>query len=296
MTTTARFQSLRSWDDDESPTHPSPRFMLSKPTPIVTTRRGFESYPLQSFEEIVAVSPNRRISTQDAPKGPRALSFRRSFGDYGDTDGEFRGKQDRILNNSVRDPSHVAAAKWHSRTDSVASSSTGDKSALLGSPQSINFVPFSPYKDSPSPGMGQGGIGPSPPVSPPWYRDSVIPGRKRAKRHPFSESFEPPRWRIILIHVLMCIVAYPLLTITAVVATKGKTLFWTRLIVGLGCGIVGFALGLSLLALARAFLEAASKRLGVPWIFNFDTLFFSRKKPGRRWFISRALNMHPESR
>ena len=72
-----------------------------------------------------------------------------------------------------------------------------------------------------------------------------------------------------MIHVLMCVVAYPLLTITTVVATKGKTLFWTRFVVGLGCGIVGFALGLSLLALGKAFLEAASKWLSVASVVVF---------------------------
>ena len=246
MSTIARFQSLRSWDDGESPTHPPPRSMSPKPT--ATTRHGF-SHQLESFEEIVALSPNRRISTQDAPKGPHALSFR-SLWNYGDTDGEFR----RMILNG---PAHGAL---NSRTDSMGSS-TGDKSALVvDSPQSADFVSFLPYKDLPSPGMGQGSSRPPPPVSP-SYRNGVISVPKRAKSHPFSESFEPPRWRIILIHVLMCVVAYPLLMITTVVATKGKTLFWTRLVVGLGCGIIGCALGLSLLALGKAFLEAASEWL-----------------------------------
>ena len=74
-----------------------------------------------------------------------------------------------------------------------------------------------------------------------------------------------------MIHVLMCVIAYPLLTITAVMA-KGKTLFWARFIVGVGCGIVGFGLGWSLKALGKAFLEAASKLLTECAIVVFSML------------------------
>ena len=145
MANTARFQSLHSWDDGESPTHPLSGSMSSKPT--LTTRHGF-SHQLESFEEIVALSPNRCISIQDAPKVPRALSFRSLWG-YGDTDGKSRRKQDRILDNPlnkpVHDPSHLASA-LDSRTDSMGSSAD-DKSALVvDSPQGADFVSFLPYK------------------------------------------------------------------------------------------------------------------------------------------------------
>ena len=144
MTITARFQSLRSWDADESPAHPSPRSMS---TP--TTHQDF-SYNLESSEEIVALPRNQRILIQDAPNGRRALSFR-SIWDYGGAGGNSRRKQGRILNIPVRDPSNAALA-FHSRTDS--GSSTGDNTALLASPQSVEFASeFSPYEDSPS-GMG----------------------------------------------------------------------------------------------------------------------------------------------
>lgn len=80
---------------------------------------------------------------------------------------------------------------------------------------------------------------------------------KTPRRHPFAKNFELPHWKRILVHVLLCLVAYPLLTVFTIIA-RDRPLFWTRLIVGLGCGVVGFSLGLSLLGLGKAFLEAAS--------------------------------------
>jgi len=84
----------------------------------------------------------------------------------------------------------------------------------------------------------------------------VLP--KRAQSHPFAKGFEPPQWRSIFIHIIMCLVSYPVLVAFAAVA-RGRTLFWTRLVVALECGIVSFFLGLSLLNLGRAFFEAASE-------------------------------------
>jgi len=172
-------------------------------------------------------------------------------------------QEDRILNDAIDNPSDPSPG-LDSRTESILGNGTDDP-GTLGSPQIVN-VPLSPHR-GPSPRMGRGGSGSSPPVFPPWYRSGgrgLIPVPERAERHPFAESFEPPRWRMISVHLLLCVIAYPLLLITTVVATKGKTLFWTRLVVGLGCGIVGFTLGLSLLALGKAFFEAASKWLDVP--------------------------------
>ena len=59
----------------------------------------------------------------------------------------------------------------------------------------------------------------------------------------------------------MCVIAYPLLMIIAAVA-GGRALFWTRFVVALGCGILGFGLGFGLMAPGKAFLEAASKCSG----------------------------------
>lgn len=74
---------------------------------------------------------------------------------------------------------------------------------------------------------------------------------------PFSSAYEAPNWALIVLHVGLCLIAYPVLMIFVLIA-KDRTIFWTRFAVSCGCGVVGFCLGLSLLNLARAFLEAAS--------------------------------------
>ncbi|KAG5651681.1 hypothetical protein H0H81_007842 [Sphagnurus paluster] len=80
---------------------------------------------------------------------------------------------------------------------------------------------------------------------------------KPHRKHPFADGFEAPRWPNILFHVALCLVAYPLLLIVTLIARE-KPLFWTRFIVGLGCGIIGVSLALSLLKLAQAHLEATT--------------------------------------
>ncbi|KAF9268361.1 hypothetical protein L218DRAFT_854066 [Marasmius fiardii PR-910] len=85
-----------------------------------------------------------------------------------------------------------------------------------------------------------------------------IPSPSKGRRHPYaSNGFEPPQWKKIIFHVFLCAVSYPFLLLVTVLA-KGRTLFWCRVIVGIGCGLVGVSLGLSLLELAKAFLEAAT--------------------------------------
>ncbi|KAK0189510.1 hypothetical protein F5146DRAFT_628992 [Armillaria mellea] len=83
------------------------------------------------------------------------------------------------------------------------------------------------------------------------------PISEQRKHHTLKKSFEAWEWPKVLIHVILCLAAYPILTIFVVIA-RNKTLFWSRLFVGVGCGTIGFVLGLSLLALARPFLEAAT--------------------------------------
>jgi hypothetical protein len=78
------------------------------------------------------------------------------------------------------------------------------------------------------------------------------------EQHPFAEGFEAPIWTHLLIHVGLCLVAYPLLIIFTVIA-RNKSLFWTRFIVSMGCGLIGLSLGLSLLRLGKRFLESASE-------------------------------------
>ncbi len=81
---------------------------------------------------------------------------------------------------------------------------------------------------------------------------------KPPKRHPFSQLYEAPKWKTFVVHTLLCLLAYPFLLIFVSIA-RGRTLFWTRLAVGAGCGVVGFLLGLSLIGLARRHLEAAGE-------------------------------------
>lgn len=81
---------------------------------------------------------------------------------------------------------------------------------------------------------------------------------KPPKQHPFSQLYEAPKWNTLAVHTLLCLLTYPFLLIFVIVA-KGRTLFWTRLLVGAGCGIIGFLLGLSLIGLARRHLEASGK-------------------------------------
>ncbi|KXN81637.1 hypothetical protein AN958_04098 [Leucoagaricus sp. SymC.cos] len=77
------------------------------------------------------------------------------------------------------------------------------------------------------------------------------------KKHPFSQWFETPKWKTFAVHTLFCLLAYPFLLIFVIIA-KGRTLFWTRVAVGVGCGITGVLLGISLVGLARTHLEAAA--------------------------------------
>ncbi|PBK73185.1 hypothetical protein ARMSODRAFT_881019 [Armillaria solidipes] len=75
--------------------------------------------------------------------------------------------------------------------------------------------------------------------------------------HGVEKNFEAPEWHKIIIHVILCLIAYPFLFLSVKIA-QNRTLFWSRLIVSVGCGVIGFALGLSLLSLGRPFLEAAT--------------------------------------
>ncbi|KAK0237132.1 hypothetical protein EDD85DRAFT_770802 [Armillaria nabsnona] len=97
----------------------------------------------------------------------------------------------------------------------------------------------------------------SSPTSASLRAPSVGASPEQQKHHTFEKSFEASEWPKIIIHIILCLLAYPILTIFVVIA-RNKTLFWSRLFVSVGCGAIGFALGLSLLSLARPFLEAAT--------------------------------------
>ncbi|KAG5645259.1 hypothetical protein DXG03_006561 [Asterophora parasitica] len=113
-------------------------------------------------------------------------------------------------------------------------------SHLLGGypPQDTSYEGF-PYKPPKSPALYPGGL------------------PKPHRKHPLFSGFEAPKWKAILLHVGMCLAAYPSLLFIVLIARE-KSLFWSRFIVGLGSGIIGVALGLSLLGLARRLLEAAT--------------------------------------
>ncbi|XP_006459732.1 hypothetical protein AGABI2DRAFT_202095 [Agaricus bisporus var. bisporus H97] len=78
---------------------------------------------------------------------------------------------------------------------------------------------------------------------------------KPLRKHPFSQRYEVPEWTSLAVHTFFCIISYPVLLAFVQIA-KGRTLFWTRLIVGIGSGITGVLLGNSLLQLSRRHLEA----------------------------------------
>ncbi|KAJ7122886.1 hypothetical protein C8R44DRAFT_156846 [Mycena epipterygia] len=80
---------------------------------------------------------------------------------------------------------------------------------------------------------------------------------KPPRRHPFARGFEAPEWRFIVIHVAFCVLAYPVLMAFVAIANH-KTIFWSRVVVGVGCGALGVALGLSLSRLGQRFFEAAT--------------------------------------
>ncbi len=97
-------------------------------------------------------------------------------------------------------------------------------------------------------------------LSLPWFgrrHPSYAPIEGYKKYHTVETSFEASERPKIIIHIILCLVAYPMLFLFVVIACN-KTIFWSRFFVGVGCGAIGFALGLSLLSLARPFLEAAS--------------------------------------
>ena len=81
---------------------------------------------------------------------------------------------------------------------------------------------------------------------------------KKPRRHPFSKRYEAPDWGRVFRHFVLCGLAYPIL-LGFVIAANGKTITTSRLIIGLGCAILGFFLGGNLLALARYIIEAVSK-------------------------------------
>lgn len=96
--------------------------------------------------------------------------------------------------------------------------------------------------------------------SPSFFRRLTL--TKPLRKHPFSKLYEVPEWISLLIHTFLCVVSYPVL-VAFVQIVKGRTLFWTRVIVGIGSGITGVLLGRSLLQLSRRHLEATGVSLTI---------------------------------
>ncbi|KIY63410.1 hypothetical protein CYLTODRAFT_432999 [Cylindrobasidium torrendii FP15055 ss-10] len=107
------------------------------------------------------------------------------------------------------------------------------------------------YNDTPQPTS-------SDPLAP-KFPSSAFPPSAPVPPHPipFAQRFEYPHWKRILFHILLLALAYPFLLLFVVIA-RNRSLFWTRAIVAIGGGVLGFVLGLSLLSLAQPHLEAAT--------------------------------------
>jgi hypothetical protein len=77
-----------------------------------------------------------------------------------------------------------------------------------------------------------------------------------------SKNFERPNYFLLFTHLILCGLAWPILYVFTLIA-RDKTLFWARLVVSMGGGIVGVSLGFTLLNLSKRFLEAASEHLNL---------------------------------
>ncbi|KAF4602487.1 hypothetical protein EYR40_005696 [Pleurotus pulmonarius] len=83
------------------------------------------------------------------------------------------------------------------------------------------------------------------------------PPSRSGRQNLFARSFEAPDWRLLVLHTVLCLLAFPTLLVFTIIA-RNRTLFWTRFIVSIGCGLVGFFLAISLINMGKAFLEAAT--------------------------------------
>ena len=97
----------------------------------------------------------------------------------------------------------------------------------------------------------------SPPVTPSKFYHSRRPGK-----HPFAKGFETPQWKLLGLHTVLCLLTFPWVYGFALAAFDAS-LFWARVVVGVGCGVPGILLGLSLTKLVKPIMEAAGKRLSI---------------------------------
>ncbi|KNZ77671.1 hypothetical protein J132_04490 [Termitomyces sp. J132] len=147
--------------------------------------------------------------------------------------------QYRSLNEAIHDD--VSQPDFDPRILEFDSISDSESANSVSSAPSLRPLHLSAvYTDSPSKPL------------PSYSLHSALLGKQ-----PLANGFEKPYWRDILLHIALCLVSYPILLAVTLVA-RNKSIFWTRFIVGVGCGLVGLGLGYSLLTLAKSHLEAAT--------------------------------------
>ncbi|KAF8811878.1 hypothetical protein BYT27DRAFT_7088549 [Phlegmacium glaucopus] len=156
---------------------------------------------------------------------------------------------------------HLANFSWkrggrYTRLESLKyddTSPTGfDSQKLFSHSPDSNATLFSPLSNTESPASSSFFKSPTLGLYPPSPAFS-----RKLKQHPFMTGCEPPQWRNMAVHVVLCGLAYPVLLASVIVA-QGKTLFWARLFVGVGSSLLGLMLGVSLTVSGRRMLEAAT--------------------------------------
>ncbi|KDQ10052.1 hypothetical protein BOTBODRAFT_36497 [Botryobasidium botryosum FD-172 SS1] len=126
--------------------------------------------------------------------------------------------------------------------------------AFIDYPKEQPFIP-QPHISSNEPGSDKHGI--FPPLPPGTIRRLSSSSSLRNSGHPFfPHHFEKPNYYLLIRHVTLCVFAFNVIYLVGNGGVKRLPLFWARVIVGLGCGFVGFVLGWSLLDIARRHLEA----------------------------------------
>ena len=239
-------QEVMSYGQEEQPPLPS-KDRLTPPRPIVLESSGRNS---PSIPSVSYKTPYDVADEGDIPQQPLhatqtvRLPLTRNVGPEGiiridvpHSSGSERGKNDKRLSDYRWTAASTDDTEYHSPGRRLYSSSV---EALCATEMPLSSPNSSKYFDT------------TPPSTSIFGKFPKLPAR-----HPFAKNFEVPRWRKLAIHTGLCALSYPFLLIF-VIAGRGQTLFWSRLFVGAGCGILGVMLGISLMNLARGVLEAAS--------------------------------------
>ena len=108
------------------------------------------------------------------------------------------------------------------------------------------------------------------------------------QKNGFYSYFEKTDWNGIVMHTIFCFVAYPFLIALCALASD-RSIFWARVIVGGGCGVLGYALAFYPYRFATRYLEAGSTL-----VFHFSSItakrasfsmgdFYKRRRFKERW-------------